>query len=180
MQMDLFLESPPTGPPLRRSAKPAPTPSIHPGAKPERVAVAMAPDLFSAEAEWVVPRREPLPVALDGVLRELEAIEGPTRKHGEMRSALKMTAKVLGRPLRDIPTDPPRLANLLADANPAVAGMTRQRFIRVRSLVLAALITVGLDLMPGRDILGHSEAWKALYEALPTKRLKYGLTRAIS
>jgi integrase len=142
-------------------------------------AEAPTPAIPSAEQTAASARRSEIATLAD-VLRELEAAPEPTRKHGEMRSAVKMVGKVLGRPLRDIPANPAELRKSLAAANPAQAAMTRYRWIRVRSLVLAALGAVGLDVMPGRDAGGLSPAWLELAGKLPTKRLRIGLSRLMS
>ena len=88
--------------------------------------------------------------------------------------------EALHRPLIDIPADPAQLRGLIAAASRASIGMSKARWSRVRSLTLAALRDLGIDMMPGRDIGGLSAAWKALADHLPTKASRHGLSRFMS
>jgi integrase len=97
-----------------------------------------------------------------------------------MRSALKMVAKVLDTPLKDLPSSPPKLGPLLYRANPALAHMTRTRWVAVVSLVRGALAEAGVEVMPGRDIDGLDPEWRALADKLPGRRHRYGLSSLMS
>lgn len=120
----------------------------------------------------------PVPETLADVLVALAA--GRSKKHAEMRSALQMIGKVIGRPLRDIPASLPRLSDLVAQASPTLVGMTPARWARVRSLTLAALRKVGLEVMPGRYTSGHSANWRGLFTRLARRGDRHGLSRFAS
>jgi integrase len=102
------------------------------------------------------------------------------RKHIEMKSAVRRMADVLHKPLNDLPADPAGLRVLLIKANPASEGVTKQRWSRMRSLVLAALRDLGLDPIPGRDMGGWSDGWKTAAQSLPAHALRYGLSAFMS
>ena len=125
---------------------------------------------------------EALIVTLADVLARLEANPSRDRRHVEMKSAIRCMGEVLRRPnLIDIPADPAPLRKLIAAASPASVGMTKARWSRIKSLTLAALRDLGIDMMPGRDIGGSSPAWKELVRKLPPKpSLGFGLSRFAS
>jgi hypothetical protein len=58
--------------------------------------------------------------------------------------------------------------------------MTKERWSRVRSLTLAALRDLGVDMMPGRDVGGVSPAWKDLRERISVTSVRLGLSRFMS
>jgi integrase len=117
---------------------------------------------------------------LADVLARLEAVPSRERRAVEMKSAIRKMGEVLRRSLIDTPADPAELRVLIAAASPASVGMSKERWSRVRSLTLAALRDLGVDIMPGRDIGGFSDAWKAMAAELPTKALRTGLSRFMS
>ena len=119
-------------------------------------------------------------MTLADVLARLEAVSSRDRRHVEMKSAIRKVGEVLRRSLIDIPADPAELRALIASASRASVGMTKERWSRVRSLTLAALRDLGIDLLPGRDVGGVSDAWKAVAVELPTKSLRAGLSRFLS
>jgi len=122
----------------------------------------------------------PTHATLADVLTRLEADPSRERRHVEMKSAIRKMGEALHRPLIDIPADPAQLRGLIAAASRASIGMSKERWSRVRSLTLAALRDLGIDMMPGRDIGGVSPAWKALADQLSTKALRIGLSRFMS
>lgn len=152
-------------------------------AQPEPVDPAPAPEhseqgLVDAASVGDTPPQPPSTLA--DVMRHLRAAEVKTRRNGDMRSALRTVQKVLGVPLAEIPAQPVQLATLLGKASPAVARVTHLRWIRVRSLVLTALVEQGVKLVPGRDVDGPSDAWRSLAERLPDKKSRIGLHRGLS
>jgi integrase len=122
----------------------------------------------------------PPAATLADVQARLQANPSRERRHVEMKSAIRKMGEALHRPLIDIPADPAQLRGLIAAASRASIGMSKARWSRVRSLTLAALRDLGIDMMPGRDIGGISPAWKALADQLPTKALRIGLSRFMS
>lgn len=133
------------------------------------------PGLFQA-----VPADSARIKTLADLLSHLMTDPSRDRRHIEMMSALRKMGEALRRSLNDIPADPAKLKALIATASPAVVGMTKQRWSRIRSLTLASLRVVGIDMMPGRDIGGSSSAWKALTATLPTRAARLGLSRFMS
>jgi integrase len=121
-----------------------------------------------------------LPITLADVLARLEANPSSDRRHVEMKSAIRRMGEVLRRSLIDIPADPAELRKLITAASRASVGMTKERWSRVRSLTLAALRDLGVDMMPGRDVGGSSAGWKQMTQRLPTKAAKVGLSRFMS
>lgn len=117
---------------------------------------------------------------LADVLRVIEALPRRDRRHVEMKSALRRMGDVLRRPLNNVPADPARLRALVSAAPRASVGMSKERWSRVRSLTSAALRDVGIDVTPGRDVGGRSQAWQELADTLPTKGLFAGLSRFMS
>jgi integrase len=120
------------------------------------------------------------PANLDQMLERIDGLESlSVDKRQHIKSAVRAVGRVLGRPLRDVTTDPVQLRELLASATPASAGMTSERWMRVRSLLLGALREFGFDVMPGRDTGGLNAAWATLFARVTDKRCKTGLTRFV-
>ena len=126
------------------------------------------------------PSRLEATASLADVLRALEADASSERRHVEMKSAVRKMGEVLKRPLFEIPADPQQLRVLISNASRASIGMTKERWSRVRSLTLAALRDLGIDVLPGRDVGGLTTGWLGIAESLPTKSLRHGLSRFMS
>jgi integrase len=122
----------------------------------------------------------PAPANLAQVLARLDQRDRHDQRVANMRSAVKMVGKVLGQRLEDISTEPPVLAKRLAEANPALARMTPQRWIKVRSQTLAALRATGIPVLPGRNVARLVPQWQNLARRLKSQRLKCGLSRVMS
>jgi len=146
----------------------ATSPSPHAGASAGARVDEAGPDLL------------PLPTNLGEILARLEANPSRERRHVEMKSAIRKMGEAIRRPLQQIPTDPRLLRDLVCAVTPAAAGLSRARWGRLRSLVSASLRDMGCDLQPGRDIAGHSQAWKALANSLPNRAQRLGLSRFMS
>lgn len=114
---------------------------------------------------WVRPM-QPLtdapPRNLDEALRRLRMQQPPHRYADHVASAINRMGNAIGKPLDRIPTDPPVLRQLIVDALPANAKMGNKRWRRVCSLVSTYLRSAGVELEPGRDTVGHTEAWRQL------------------
>ncbi len=179
MQQLTFDFDPP--PPALLSEERPPEPSApkvvrSPAARPAS-AKAPKPELFPPGE---VPEPAGLPADFSGLEAHLRSVEPQTRKTSDMRSALKTVGKVLGVPLKQIPTDPEKLGVLLNEALPMVASVSPARWSRVKSLTLSALVSAGSEVLPGRDLQGLSPLWQALVDPLPDKRSKVGLSRMLS
>ena len=129
----------------------------------------------------LIPAMDPLPLTLAEVEAWLSAApDASSRKVRDMRTAIKVIGRVLGKPLDCIPADPKALGALVAKAAPALAQVSRENWSTVKSRLRAALRRAGFDLMPGRDTTPLTPAWRALAEALPDMRTRNGLSRLIS
>ncbi|MGE3298557.1 MAG: hypothetical protein AB7I68_14565 [Porticoccaceae bacterium] len=127
-------------------------------------------------------RLQSLPHAPD-LAHALQAIRQanlPQRRAQELIAALNTVARVLGRPLAEIPADPALLRRRLAEAAPMAHGVSLRRWANVRSLLAAALRLV-LPVSPSRQRIPLPPAWQPLHNALlqvmPDKRRRAGLTR---
>jgi hypothetical protein len=140
----------------------------------------LAPLISPAEKD---PAPEPAPDAaqtLDEVAERILTARWPKYKIAETISGLRTIARALGRPLAEIPADPFQLRPLLTSASPFQVGITADRWARSRGLVIRALAAAGVVVMPGRSIVGLSSAWLDLYNRLPDKKCRHGLSRILS
>jgi integrase len=124
--------------------------------------------------------RDGSPKTLEEVRRELRARGGGSRRTGELCSALNTVAKVVGRPLAAISTDPRKLVALLRRAKPAGALVAKTHWGATCSRLRAALKECGVGVMPGRETEGLSERWRELGEHLPSPGARIGLSRLLS
>jgi integrase len=134
-------------------------------------------DLFAGEstpAEAAPPKSRPN--NLHEVAFRLAELPKSTR-NAELRSAINTLCRVLGRQPTLTPVEPAELAKLLATAQPAVAGVNKQRWGRVCSLVSAALRACDFEIMPARDTRSLTATWRTLADALPYMKLVNGLSR---
>ncbi len=76
--------------------------------------------------------------------------------------AFNCMAEVFGRDSANVPTDVETLRPLIANALPATASVSQKRWARARSLVTTYLRRSGVELEPGREVAGHSQAWADL------------------
>ena len=176
-QLSFLFAEPPAPPPAPPPAIPAPTPSI--------------PTAPEADTPWgQPPAATSMPAAADpasappATLADVAALLSSRLLHkgklAEAQSAIRVIGRVLHRPLSAIPADPFALRPLIASATPGTAGITLNRWNRSRSLLSRALAATGIDVMPGRSTGGLSPSWSALYSRLPSKKLRYGLSRILS
>lgn len=136
---------------------------------------------LAAEPESPIPSEDvPVPIHFGEVLSRLEADPSRDRRHGEMKSAIRVMGQALRRPLQEVPTDPQAFRELIKGVAPASAGLTKERWSRIRSLAADSLRKTGCDLQPGRDVHGHSLAWKALAATLTSTSQQLGLSRFMS
>lgn len=105
----------------------------------------------------------PPPAFLSQVADRIAAdLSLPATKRGEIRSALRALAAAAGRMLDAIPADAAHIRDLLKHRSAAAAGLTRERWTNVRSLVCTALLRVGVLTLPNRIAEPPSDAWRVL------------------
>jgi integrase len=117
---------------------------------------------------------------LEDVAARILAASWPKHKIAETISGLRTLSRGLDRPLAAIPADPAQLRQILAAASAASTGITPNRWARSRGLAIRALAATGIAVMPGRSITGLSVAWQDLYDRLPDKKCRYGLSRILN
>jgi integrase len=104
----------------------------------------------------------------------------PNRRRHDIASALQTVSKVLQKPLDAIPAQPVLLRGLLHRALPAAAAIKPARWRNVVSLTRAALHQSNLAHIPGRAQQPLSPDWAAAITLLPTRHLRFGLSRLAS
>ena len=167
MQLDLFAEAPK-----------APTTVVQP--QPVRQAatpiVAASPP---APLEPEVAVSQIAPMTLRDVLTFYEG-EGADHPRGaSLKSALRQVAKVVDKPLEDLPADPVRLRELLTRGNPARVGIKPTNWKQIKSTALNALRGSGIAVLASRDSTPLSPEWQALNETLPNRSAQIGLSRLL-
>jgi integrase len=120
-----------------------------------------------------------LPATLADVVDRLEGGDQTERDNAQMRSALATFARVIGKPLEDIPAVPSDIGKMLRDANPTLVSVSKSRWFGVKSLVRRALRDAGVSVMPGRAAHALSPAWEGLAARLKAKTTRYGLSRIL-
>jgi integrase len=129
----------------------------------------MAPDLAS---------RAPAG-ALAAVLEAIAAVSDLTpQRRQNMASAVRTVARLLGRPPESVPADPRQLSRRLDEIAPEAAGITKERWNNVRSLLRAAL-ALTRPMLPGRQLQTLSPSWQALYDRLPARQRRMRLSRLL-
>jgi hypothetical protein len=118
------------------------------------------------------------PHTLADVLAAIDATESPARRKQDLASAVRSVARALGRSPEQVPADPRLLASRLTEIAPQALGFSKARWSNVRSLLWAALELV-TAMAPGRHSTPLSPAWRALWNRLPTRRLKTRLSRLL-
>ena len=118
------------------------------------------------------------PLTLADVLAAVAAAEIPDRRRQDLASAVRTAARALGRPPEQVPAEPRLLARRLAEIAPQALGFARPRWSNIRSLLRAALELV-TQMAPGRHLTPLTPAWQALWDRLPTRRLKNRLSRLL-
>jgi integrase len=107
---------------------------------------------------------------LDDIARLVDADSSlPKRRKQDLLSALNTCARVLGRPLANLPGRSRELAPHLAAVAPAAHGLSERSWSNVRSLVGAALAFAG-PLLPGRQSAPLAPAWAGLIAHLDRHR----------
>lgn len=116
--------------------------------------------------------------SLEHVFERLGMIEGlSARVRADCRSALRTVARIIGRPLKEIPASPRYLRSRMDELSPARFGLTRGRWANIRSLVLKALKLAGVAALPSRHVSRLSPEWQRLYDLLPKQPQRVILSR---
>jgi integrase len=96
----------------------------------------------------------------------------PDRQKAELRSAVQTVARLLGAAAAEIPADPGSLQRRLATISPETHGLSRGRWMNVRSLLGKALSLVR-PMLPGRSVHPLLPEWAALAAPLPRNRREH-------
>jgi integrase len=167
----------------KRSTPPLPSTNISGGPLPQVThdqtqAVVQDKDLQGATAP--PPQIQDVPANLAMVVEQLRSITSLSpRALADMKSAVVTVGRVTGKPLNEIAADPAQLREIFENTSPAMAGITINRWTRVRSLLLGALRAVGIEVMKGRAVGDLSPAWAKLFALLPDERCRRGLSRLL-
>ena len=117
-------------------------------------------------------------LSLASVLRAITAADLPPARARDMASAVRSIARLLDRVPEALPVEPRMLARLLDNIAPAAHGITPQRWANIRSLLRAGLALLG-PIAPGRHLNALSPTWQMLWDSLPSRFLKIGLSRVM-
>ena len=93
----------------------------------------------------------------------------PDRQKADLRSAVQTVARVLGAAAAEIAADPGSLRRRLETISPEAHGLSRGRWMNVRSLLGKALALVR-PMLPGRSVHPLLPEWAALAATLPRGR----------
>ncbi|MHB2168939.1 tyrosine-type recombinase/integrase [Alsobacter sp. R-9] len=115
---------------------------------------------------------------LSDVAVHIGSVDMPPRRRGEMLSALRTVARVLGRPLDAIPADPRALTQLTSGVSHLAHGISAGRWANTRSLAGKALELVQ-PVMPSRQRAVLLPEWDALLGALGTLQRRYALSAGL-
>src|SRR5271166_1320823 len=116
--------------------------------------------------------------SLADLLATVAASNLSERKRQELASAVRTTARALGRSPQEIPADARLLGHRLKELAPAAIGISQGRWNNIRSLVRTAL-TLTQPVSPGRNRNSLLPAWAALSSALTSRSDKLGLSRVL-
>ena len=97
----------------------------------------------------------------------------------QLAAAIRTCGRLLNRPLEGLPASPKLLLPMLLELTPQRSIRSAKTLANMRTLVKRALILTGAGRRVRHDGTPLSPAWQALYNQLPTKRLKHALSRLI-
>ena len=117
-------------------------------------------------------------LTLADVLTAVSAAQLPERRRQDLASAVRTAARALARSPEQVPADPRRLGERLAEIAPAAVGFSQARWSNVVSLLRQALRLV-TPTAPGRHRTQLSPAWQSLWDKLPSMRHYTRLSRFI-
>ncbi len=115
------------------------------------------------------------PATLADVMDILQADTtlGANRRR-DICSALRRSAGMIGKPLDRLPAELSQLRPLLNGIRPAAHGISPKTLANLRSNFMAAVRHAGVVEARPQTL---TPAWQALHTALPTPRLRHGLSR---
>jgi integrase len=102
----------------------------------------------------------------------------PAARKRTMLWAVHRTIGIVGSGLHDVPADRKVVLRQLAQISPAMAGLSRQSFANLKSLMRGAFRRFGPDLAPARSRTRLGPEWAALEALLPVREQR-GLSRMI-
>ena len=118
--------------------------------------------------------------SLHDVLVTLESNTSiPGTRKRDLRSAIHRFASQLRSTPAQIPANLQRIEQLIHNIHPAQHGMSIKTFQNIKSNLLAALKIFRANGRPVRTRQKLSTSWQRLYDQIPTKRIKHGLSRFI-
>lgn len=82
---------------------------------------------------------------------------------------MRRTISLLGNGLPDVMADRKLVLRQLAEVSPAMAGLSRQSFANLKSLLRASYREVGSDLAPAHSRVRLGQEWAALEALLPVR-----------
>jgi hypothetical protein len=101
------------------------------------------------------------------VFERLATVEGLSpRTRADCRSALCSLARIIDRPLAEIPASPRYLRSRINELSPARFGLSRGRWANMRSLLVKALKVAGVPALNGRHVCRLSPEWQQLSDPL--------------
>jgi hypothetical protein len=119
-------------------------------------------------------------VTLADVRDILSELDGKDTQEAKLQiSAINTVSRALNCAPDDLPVDPARLRQILANISPAMAGLTKSSWTSVRSRVLRALQRAEVPVMSSRRTKPLSGDWAPLYRALFTNGKQAALGRFI-
>src|SRR5438874_7381949 len=112
---------------------------------------------------------------LDNQIATDEAL--PVRRRQEVRSALRLIGRAMGRRLEEIPANPRHLRERFATLTPGMAGVSTGRWNNALSLVRAALQHARLTTIRARSTEPLAPKWLDLFRYLNERRMREALSR---
>ena len=101
----------------------------------------------------------------------------PVRRRQEIRSALRLIGRAIGRRLEEIPASPRYLRERFTTLTPAMAGVSKGRWNNAWSLVRGALNHAGLATLRARGSEPLAPEWLDLFPYLNERRMREALSR---
>ena len=124
------------------------------------------------------PFADPNAPTLAWVIDRLQTLEVcDVRDKRELCSALRTLARWFDLPPGAVPAHPAFVRERLARFHPVQTGVSARRVQNVRSLVLKAFRLAGVSVSAPSHMCPFSDAWQALYDQLPDRYPRWGLSR---
>jgi integrase len=128
---------------------------------------------------YISPSRVLLGRTLADVLAAVETASNLSKVDRQnMASAVRTVARLLHRPVEQIPAEPEVLARRLQEISPIANGLSKGHWANVRSRLNAAL-ALTQPVLPGRHRTPLSPAWQSLSDSLVERRVSWCLSRLL-